>query len=201
VKKTIKIGRQDAFVLIDGQNDFIRRDGALYVVGIEDEMENASMIKKIVAVFRKPFGWRTATKDKHPKRCHIEYDILGGHCADGTTGQKVHEDLEWIYRAADEVLEKGMHPALISYSVALSPKFGRHIAALRREKIKRIFLVGWAFTHCVGESAITYAVQGFKVYIVRDLCRSVPPPYGDAKLMKKKLNDYGVKLINSGQIL
>lgn len=200
MKEHITINRQDAFVLIDGQNDFIKEDGALYVAGVKGELANEEMIRKIVALFRRPFGHRTATKEKHPDKRHAEYGIYGKHCAKDTPGQQVHDDLQYIYCAVDDELEKGMRLALISHSVAFSPKFGKHIAALRREKIKRIFLVGWAFTHCVGESAIAYAIQGFEVYVVRDLCRSVPLPHGNQKLMKKKLKDYGVKLINSGQI-
>jgi len=197
---SIKINQQDAFVLIDGQNDFIRKDGALYVAGVKGELANEEMIRKIVALFRRPFGHRTASKDKHPNKRHIEYGIYGKHCAKDTLGQQAHDDLRYIYCAIDDELEKGMRLALISHSAAFSPKFGKHIAALRQKKIKRIFLAGWAFTHCVGESAIAYAIQGFEVYVVRNLCRSVPPPYGNPQLMKRKLKDYGVKLINSDQI-
>lgn len=199
MKKKIVINNQDALVIIDGQNDFIEEDGALYVAGVDGELPNEEIIARIKEIFQLPFGYKTASKDKHLDR-HIEHEIYGRHCARYTKGQLSHKKLRHLYQNADDVLEKGMHPAIISYSVATSPDFPDHIEIIRQKKIKRIFIVGWAFTHCVGESAIDYARQGFDVYVIRDLCRSVPPPHGDPETMIKKLELYGVKLIYSKDI-
>lgn len=200
-KIVIKKGEGNALAIIDGQNDFTRLDGALCVAGIEGEQDNYLIIKTIKALGKMPFDYLAVTEDKHPKEGHVEYGIFGKHCVTGSDGQKYQMYLADMYATADERLKKGMHPDLFSYSIVVSPQFAGHISNLRQRAIKRIFVTGWAFTHCVGESAIAYATQGFETYVVRDATRSVPPPYGDSEAMDKKLDLYGVKLINSDQIV
>ncbi len=196
-KRKIVIGKEDALIVVDGQDDFIQNNGALYVAGVEGEQDNSYIIRNISQnLFFRLFGHRTFTKDDHPED-HIEHQIFGKHCISGSDGQKLHVKLLFFVhqKMIDELIKKGQHPAVISYSVATSPQFPEHIANLRKKEIKRVFVVGWAYTHCVGESAIAYACQGFETYVIRDLTRSVPLPYGDPKKMKKKLALYGVKEI------
>lgn len=205
-KTKVTIGPEDALTLIDGQNDFILPTGALFVVGVEGETKNNEIIRRICALWPKFKNWRVTTEDYHPPKNqahaqkHVEYAIFGSHCIVDTEGQKYHHGLMQLYKQADQNLLKGMDPDIIAYSLATSQFFGDHISNLRRQQIKRVFVVGWAFTHCVGESAIAYATQGFETYVIRDLTRSVPPPYGDPETMLKKLELYGVKLITSDQI-
>jgi len=192
----IKIGKSDALVIIDAQKDFINSDGAHYVAGVNGEPTAQEVVDRIVRLARLSFGLIVTTQDKHPFDDHIEYQIFGGkHCTRLTDGQKYHQDLLDINERKSFAISKGMHPALVSYTVATSPAFGDSIAELRRNEIKRIFLCGWAYTHCVGESAIDYARQGFEVYVLRDVTRSVPPPYGNPDVMDEKLRLYGVKLV------
>lgn len=196
-KKKIVIGQTDALIIVDGQDDFIQKDGALYVAGVSGENDNEYILSKITReLFYKPFGYKILTADKHPE-VHVEHQIFGKHCVSRTNGQRLDIQLFVFNRQkmVDELIEKGQHPEIISYSIVTSPQFSEHIANLRKKDIKRVFLVGWAYTHCVGESAIAYANQGFETYVIRDLTRSVPPPYGDPKKMKKKLALYGVKEI------
>ncbi len=198
-KAVITIGESDALTIVDGQNDFILQTGTLYVTGVEGETDNEEIIKRIQELWSKFSTWRTTTEDFHPEN-HVEHTIFGPHCIEDTAGQEYHPDLMKIYEDADLNLYKGENPDIIAYSIATSPDFHDHISDLRQHGIKRVFLVGWAFTHCVGESAIAYATQGFETFVFRDLSRSVPPPYGDPDAMTKKLELYGVKLITSDQI-
>lgn len=193
------IGKQDALVVIDAQNDFVSPKGKLYVAGVRGESTNKAIVAGIKKLSYKPFGHRTSTKDAHP-RGHIEFSIFGEHCLSPGSGCEFISPLRDVLQYADEILSKGQHRSLISYSVAMSPFFGNHIAMIRALDIGRIFVCGWAYTHCVGESAIAYACQGFETILIRDLTRSVPPPFGDPEKMARKLELYGVKEINLADI-
>jgi len=152
----IKINQQDAFVLIDGQNDFIRKDGALYVAGVKGELANEEMIRKIVALFRRPFGHRTASKDKHPNKRHIEYGIYGKHCAKDTLGQQAHDDLRYIYCAIDDELEKGMRLASSVIRPLSAQNSGNTSRRYDKKRSKESFwLAGLLLTASVNQPSLT----------------------------------------------
>jgi len=188
-------GEGNALIVIDGQNDFTDPKGTLYVAGVEGESVTEKIISNIRVLKMHPFDHLATTEDKHPVQ-HVEHEIFGPHCVQDTWGQNYHPHLLETYKLSDERLVKGLDPNIFSYSICTSPQFAAHIATLRKKGIKKVFVVGWAFTHCVGESAIAYAAQGFETYVVRDATASVAPPYGDPEAMTQKLKLYGVKLVN-----
>lgn len=196
----IVIGKKDALGVVDGQVDFVYPTGGLPVNGIPGEVSMEEAIGNILSVARCPFGYRFTTEDEHCKD-HIEYQIYKGeHCGKGTSGQKYIPFLKPFYDECNENIIKGEDEHIIAYSVATSRDFVGHITRLRSRSTERVFLTGWAYTHCVGESAIAYASQGFETYVVRDATRSVPPPFGNPEVMDKKLALYGVKLISTSDI-
>lgn len=198
-EERVSIGFGDAMIVVDAQNDFILPDGALYVTGVAGEDSNDDIIKKILGLWPKFNSLRATTEDCHTMES-VELTVFPPHCIENTDGQEYHRRLDALYRGADENLIKGKEADLIAYSVATSRQFFQHISNLRYHHVKRVFLCGWAFTHCVGESAIAYATQGFETYVIRDATCSVPPPYGNPETMTKKLELYGVKLIETDQI-
>lgn len=199
-KPLIVIGGTDALIVVDMQNDFARPTGALYVAGVPGEVSDEQLVANILYLSNKPFGSRITTEDCHPEN-HIEASIFQAHCVQGTKGQDYVSELENLYVEAGSNVYKGVEAALIAYSVATSGDFAGHISDLRSWGFKRIFVVGLAYTHCVGESAIAYASQGFEVYVVRDATRSVPPEHGgNPEVMKQKLALYGVKEITMADI-
>jgi len=196
----IVIGNNDALAVIDMQNDFICEDGALYVAGVEGEMSMEAVVINTKITNSLPFGLRITTGDGHPYN-HIEFGIFGKHCVDGLIGENPHREVFDIYYHADMNLSKGEDADVIAYSISTSRQYASLIKKLREKQIKRIFLCGLAYTHCVGESAIALAAQGFEVYVVRDATRSVPPPYGDPEKMAQKLALYGVKEVTTDQLV
>ena len=172
----------NVLVVIDGQNDFILETGKLFVAGISGELSNYEIIDKINDLAILPYDFIITTEDMHPQE-HIEFQKFGEHCLVDSFGQKYHEQLMGVWIIAYENLVKGMDSAVESYSVCTSPDFVEHIKMLKEVGVKRVFLCGWAYTHCVGESAISYADEGFEVYVIRDATRSVPPPYGEPEEM------------------
>ena len=196
----IRIDPTDALVVIDMQRDFGEDTGALYVKGVHGEVLMEEVIHHCVELTKKPFGLKEGSRDVHCRN-HVEEKIFGIHVRKGTRGAEPLPELKDFYEALGcKVLVKGGEWAVISHAVSTSPHWAAHLALLRRVGIKRIFLCGLAYTHCVGDSAIAYAQQGFEVYIVRDATRSVAPPYGDPELMKKKLALFGVSEIIAADI-
>lgn len=189
----------DAYLVVDGEGDFALPDGKLYCAGVPGEVSEKKVIAKILDLNKRSFGYRAVTEDDHPDG-HIEFSVFGIHCASGTSGQLYLDELIGLYRNADERLIKGDDIYVVGNSVGTSREFNAHVGRLRRLGIKRIFIVGWAYTHCVGESAIAYAQQWFDVYVVRDATRSVSPPHGDPEKMAQKLVLYGVKEITMADI-
>lgn len=178
-------------------NDFVRKDGALYVGGAPGEASMEEVISNVVTLAAdKYFLLRIKTSDRHP-RGHIEERIYGPHVVRGTKGAKYIDELNARWEDIHSV--KGGNKDLVSYSIAVAPDFGDIVSAFRFHCIKRIFVCGVAYDKCVGESAIALAAQfvpfGVEVYVVRDATRSVSPPYGDPEVMAKKLPLYGVKEI------
>lgn len=188
----IRIDPTDALVVIDMQNDFGEKNGALYVSGAPGEVSMEEVIHHCVELTKQPFGLKEGSCDEHCPN-HVEEKIFGPHVLKGTHGAEPLAEMKDYYEALGaKVLVKGGEWAMISHAVSTSPKWAAQLALLRRVGIKRVFLCGIAYTHCVGDSAIAYAQQGFEVYVVRDATRSVAPPYGDPELMRKKLELFGV---------
>lgn len=198
MEEKIIIGERDALTIIDLQNDFTRPDSALFVKGVEGEATMEQIIKRVSRFIKMPFGRLVATQDSHPDN-HIEFSIFGKHCEMG------EQEIDFITELDDVIncdfIIKGREKNVFSYAISTSKEFLWHIDDLRQDGIKRIFLCGLAYNYCVGESAIDYARQGFEVFVIRDATRSIPPPYGKSDNMTKKLELYGVKLINFDDLI
>ncbi len=99
------------------------------------------------------------------------------------------------------VLLKGYDPLCDSYS-AESDNLGRTTGLaeqMRDEGVKRVFMDGNAFTHCVGYSALGFAKRGFEVCVIKDATRSVPIP-GLEEKMTLLMADAGVRIIVADQL-
>lgn len=191
----IRKGDGNALTIIDPQMDFANAGGSLYVPGIPGESKPREVRKYVLILchlFPFPFDYLTSSEDEHPEN-HIEFGIHPKHCLKGTRGQKFFPGLGSLYEQADERIIKGADPDVVAYSIVTSPNFPGHIDRLRERNIKRVFLAGWAYTHCVGSSAIAYAEERFETFVIRDATLSVPLPYGDPEKMRKMLRTAGVQ--------
>lgn len=197
-KKWIKIGINEALIIVDMSVDFFRKNGKLYVSGVEGEVIHEKLVLNIGQLLQKPFDWVMPTRDWHPKD-HAEYKIYGEHSEAFSPGAQIIPELEEAILAHPGftyIYNKGTDNRLIGYSVVFADGYAQLISELTHLGIKRIFLVGLAYTHCVGESAIDFARQSiFEVFVVRDATLSVAPPYGNPELMDKKLDCFGVKRV------
>jgi nicotinamidase/pyrazinamidase len=199
MSEMIVLGATDALVVVDMQNDFCEPDGALYVAGVPGEATMEVVITNTLALLDKPSGYRIATFDEHLPG-HIEFSIYGPHVLRGTRGAEHVDMLLPEEESFDALMYKGENLSVVSYSIATSRRFADMLVCMRGRGIKRVFLCGVAYTHCVGESAMAFAAQIFDTYVVRDATRSVPPPYGNPKAMKARLKLAGVKEITMADI-
>ncbi len=195
-----KASEKRGLTVVDMQNTF-GPGGTLEVQGIPQEVPREVQIANIVELWHKHFERRAATRDAHPKEGHIEFDIFGPHAVDGTEDAEYPKRIRYMWEHADDRLEKGRDPAIIAYSAETSPNWAPHIAALRQDGITQVYVVGDAYTHCVGATALAYANQGFKTFVVRDATRSVPAPYGDPENMRQRLELAGVHEVSLSEVL
>ena len=148
-----------------------------------------------------PFGHKSYSKDIHGKD-HIEFSLFGSHARDGSWGVELVDELQSLVPpSADDFLIKGLDQSIISHSVSTSPTWPAHVAQLRNKNIRRVFVGGLAFTHCVGDSAISYAKQQFQVFVVLDATKSVAPPYGNPEWMRNVLALYDIQLVTLDELL
>ena len=198
MNESTTISSSDALIIVDPQKDFVFPDGALYVKGVHGDEKVEDVIVNIVLLGKKPFGYVAITMDRHPET-HIEYTIHPKHCVEGTSGQYMIDEIahEFCSDSVD-ILHKGGQANVIVYSVAFSPLFDAHLYRMRMLGIKRVFLVGWAYDFCVGESSIAYKGQGFEALIVTDAVRSVDEV--TAFDMDSKLAVYKVDHVRMNQL-
>lgn len=100
------------------------------------------------------------------------------------------------------VLLKGNDPRCDSYS-GVRDNLGRSTGfaeQLKERGVKRVFLDGLAFTHCVGWTALDLAADGFEVYVIKDATRPVPIP-GLEAAMTQALEASGVRIITSDMLV
>lgn len=101
------------------------------------------------------------------------------------------------------VLIKGFDPKCDSYS-GVRDNLGRSTGfaeQLKENGVRRVFLDGLAFTHCVGLTALDLAgdAAGFQAFVIKDATRSVPIP-GLEEKMTRRLETAGARIIASDQL-
>ena len=128
-----------------------------------------------------------------------EQTLWPKHAVSGTPGAKLHPALRGL--RFQEIIFKGQDARCDSYS-AVRDNLGRPtglVGLLMESEIRRVFVDGLAYTHCVGWTALDLAAAGFETFVIRDATRSVPIP-GLEDEMTRQLLAAGVRLIDSDQL-
>ncbi len=191
-------------IVVDIQGDFtIWKKGALAVEGTDEAyvkaVENATrdLARAGFPVF--------ATQDWHPSN-HISFytnhkgnnafetvEINGRtqvlwppHCVQGTENAEVLLDKGLIVAT----IKKGQDPRYDSYSGFQDDggKYTELDEILKKHGIKTLIIYGLATDYCVKATAIDAIEAGYKVIVVKSLCRAVDPDSGRAAIeeMKKR---------------
>jgi len=206
-----------ALLVVDIQPDFLA-GGALAVPRAKEilpalrQLMNARLFDLIVA-----------TQDWHP-RDHISFasnhrgrkpmetiELYGhpqtlwpDHCVQGTPGAELYAGLPW--ERATAIIRKATNPATDSYSAFRNnwnsrgnrPPTGLS-GYLKDRGVEEVFLCGLAGDFCVRWSAEDALDEGFKTFVIRDLCRSIDPSCDDA--VRRDLTRRGAKIVSIRSLL
>jgi nicotinamidase/pyrazinamidase len=208
-----EIGRGEALLVIDAQNDFCE-GGALAVQGGEG-------IMPLINRLAERFDTVIATQDWHtPDQISFasnhegttpftEIEVAYGpqmlwpdHCLQGSSGADFHPDVAPAVQKALAVVRKGYNPAVDSYSGFFENdhRTPTGLAGLLRDRgVTRVFLCGLAYDYCVRFTAEDAVREGFEVVVIKDACRAIAPETATAA--KASFEALGVVEIEAALLL
>ncbi|NPA17241.1 MAG: bifunctional nicotinamidase/pyrazinamidase [Aquificae bacterium] len=191
----IKIGRQDALIVVDMQNDFM--PGGALPVPEGDSI--VPVLNSYIRLFEEKGQPVFYTRDWHPEN-HISFRENGGiwpvHCVQNTEGAAFHPEL---YMPADNrfIISKGTSPDFDAYSGFQ----GTVLEELLKERgIKRIFVGGVATDYCVKNTAYGGLNLGFQVFVLEDGIKGVDVKEGDSERALEFLLDNGAVFVTLGEL-
>lgn len=167
---------------IDTQNDFMNKDGALYVPNAESIKEN---IKNLTDHARKRKIQITGSMDDHPKD-DPEFKIFPPHCISGTYGQKK------IFPIAPGDL----YFTKQSYDIFTNHTFEKF---LDRERVSEAIVYGVATDYCVKAAVLGMQNLGIQCYVITDAIKSITLE-GEKQAMKE-MTRAGAKLRRTKHVL
>jgi len=202
-----------ALLLIDIQNDFV--PGGALAVPDGDE------IVPIVNELQKRFELVIATQDWHPPD-HASFaanhpgkkpgDIieLNGltqilwpvHCVQNTPGADFVPAL--ARTRINKVIQKGTDPQIDSYSGFYdnahrrSTGLGRYLTS---KTVAELYIAGLATDYCVKFTALDALPLKYKTYVIEDACRGVHLQPNDVAQAFSAMEEAGVQLIHSRNLL
>ncbi len=186
-KDPTKIGA----IVVDIQGDFTKlKDGSLAVDGTDEAYirtaeENTKRLKEAGFPIYATQDWHPANHvsffTNHPGkkafdviRVHEKDQVLWPpHCVQKTPGAEILLDK----KSFKAVVKKGMDPQYDSYS-GFQDDGGRKTEMdkqLKKDKVKKVVVYGIATDYCVKATALDAAAAGYKVIMIKNLCRGVAP--------------------------
>ena len=189
--------QETALVVVDVQNDFADRNGAIYVIGGE---EVVPVINSAIAAARSAGGRVVYTADWHPPSTpHFAKD--GGtwpvHCVGDTWGAEFHPNLI----VDGPVVRKGTGGEDGYSGFTMKDPEGDAVTPtglqdqLERWGIKKVVVCGLATDYCVKATALDGVGAGFEVALLEDAVRSVDLEAGDGERAIAEMSDAGCELI------
>jgi len=177
--------------VVDIQGDFTRlKNGSLAVDGTDEAYIKA--VEESTKKLKEAGFLIYATQDWHPVnhvsfftnhpgkkafdviRLHQKDQVLWPpHCVQNTPGAEILLDNK-LFKA---VVRKGMDPQYDSYS-GFEDDGGKKTEMnklLKKDMIKKVVLYGIATDYCVRATALHAAAAGYKVIVIKSLCRGVAP--------------------------
>jgi len=137
---------RSAVIIVDMQNDFVRDDGAL---PIADAADTIAAIERVRAFAREHDVPVFYTQDSHYDG-DPEYAIWGEHCAVGTPGWKIVDELAPEPEAGDRVFRKDRYDGF--FRTNLEP-------VLRQRGIDTLIICGTVANICVLYTAASAAIR------------------------------------------
>ena len=132
-----------------------------------------------------------------------EIPIWPVHCVQGTKGAEIIPEID--ISKFDMIVEKGRDKRLEMFS-AFADVFGNKSSdaasvdladTLKDAGITHVFVVGLAGDYCVRCTAIDAKKEGFEVYVIEDVTKSVDAGEKGWGASKKDMEMKGIKIIRS----
>ena len=177
---------KSALLIVDMLNDFVRKDGALYVPGAENIVENIGKIKgtagetNVLVVY---------ANDSHAED-DPEFKAWPKHCVKGSYGSEIYEQLKPANR--DAVIEK---QTLSAFSDSDLERL------LKENGVNSLIIAGVATDYCVRAAALDAANLGYDVSVVVDAIAGVDLQKGDQHKALVEMGNSGVKPVYTKQFL
>jgi nicotinamidase/pyrazinamidase len=163
----IELGRGDALLAVDVQNDFLP-GGKLAVAG-GDAVVPA--LNRYLALAKKVGLPVYASRDWHPHE-HCSFAAQGGawpeHCVAGSPGAQFAPGFRLPPEAI--VIDKAVDPQRDAYSSFEGTELA---ALLRRVGVRRLLIGGLATDYCVLNTVRDALANGFEVLLLRDAIKAV----------------------------
>ncbi|OEU97600.1 MULTISPECIES: isochorismatase family protein [Streptomyces] len=185
-----------ALIVVDVQNDFCE-GGSLAVAGGADV---AAAITDLVGNASAGYRHVVATRDAHiDPGDHFSADpdyrhSWPPHCVAGTEGVGFHPNFTPAVAsgAIEAVFDKGAHTAAYSGFEGADENGVGLADWLRRRQVTEVDVVGIATDHCVRETALDAAREGFRTQVLLDLTAGVAEETVQRAL--EELREEGVEL-------
>ena len=175
-----------ALLIIDMLNDFVHKDGKLYIPKSESIIPN---VKALADAFRKRGMPVIYTNDSHIPKVDKELQLWGEHAVRGTWGAEVVEELK--PKEGDFVIVKRRYSAFFSTDLDL---------LLRELGVEEVVLTGVATNVCVLHTAADAFFRGYKITVVEDGTMAYPPETQGQWLEYMK-NVYGARIVKTEELL
>jgi nicotinamidase/pyrazinamidase len=174
LKRDFNVGKTDALIVVDVQNDF--SPGGALPVPRGDEVIPA--LNDYIKIFKQANARIFATRDWHPAD-HVSFKAQGGawppHCVQNTEGAKFHSDLK--LPSGTVIVSKAMDPLKEAYSGF----DGTELAdTLRTQGVTRVFVGGLATDYCVKNTVLDARKIGFETVLLLDAVRGINAEPNDA---------------------
>jgi nicotinamidase/pyrazinamidase len=167
MKKDFTIGKTDALIIVDVQNDFCP-NGALPV---PEGDQVIPALNDYIKIFKKANAKIFATRDWHPPN-HISFKAQGGpwppHCVQNTDGAKFHPDLN--LPSSTIIISKAMNPLKEAYSGFDETELAH---TLTSQGITRLFVSGLATDYCVKNTILDARKLDFETILLSDATRGI----------------------------
>jgi nicotinamidase/pyrazinamidase len=180
LKKDVSVGKTDALILVDVQNDFC--PGGALPVPEGDQV--IPVLNDYIKIFKKANAKIFATRDWHPPN-HISFKAQGGpwppHCIQNSEGAKFHPDMK--LPSGTTIISKAMDPLKEAYSGFDGTELAN---TLKTQGATRVFVGGLATDYCVKNTVLDSRKLGFETVLLLDASRGInAEPYDVAKAIDK----------------
>jgi len=187
LKKDFSVGKTDALIIVDVQNDFC--PGGALPVPEGDQV--IPFLNDYIKIFKKANASIFATRDWHPPN-HISFKAQGGpwppHCVQNSEGAKFHPDLK--LPSGTSIISKATDPIKESYSGFDGTELAN---ILRTRGMARVFVCGLATDYCVKNTVLDARKMGFETVLLLDAIRGINVQPGDVRQAMAEMIENGAE--------